>query len=155
MAAYDQGARGETFALLPYVFIPRVVYSGKPIMTTGKEFTLAITGDPILSESSATGVGMFAEAYWNGGWLAVLAVCTYVGALFAFFARFATTQIAAGGYIYIPVVVMGIVMGLRPDDWFVPTYIGAALEAVVWYFGLRHIVLPAVKNTLLTRAAAT
>jgi hypothetical protein len=155
MEDYDTGVGGDTFALLPYTVIPRIVYPDKPIMTTGQEFTLAVTGNWKLSDSTSTGAGAFAEAYGNGGWPTVLAACAYMGLLFGVFARFAMTRIAAGRYIFVPVIMMGIVMGLRPDDWFVPTYVGAAVEAVVWYFGLRHIVLPAVNTRLLTRAAAS
>ncbi len=134
MQAYDSGVAGETLALLPWVFVPRAVYSDKPILLMGQDFDERITGK---RHDTSTGVGVFAEAYWNGGWAAVVGVCLYLGALFVGFGRFAMDAFAKQRYGYVPVVMMGVVMGLRPDGWFVPEHVGAVVEAIFLFFVLR------------------
>jgi hypothetical protein len=130
MDSYDAGGSGETFALLQYVFLPRFLSEDKPIMTSGRELTKLMTGDDSLGH---TGVGVFGEAYWNGGWAMLIGACTYLGILLALVGRFSTTMVAKGQYVYMPVILMGIIAGLRPDDWFVPTYVGSFAEAAVLY----------------------
>ena len=130
MDSYDSGGGGETFALLQYVFLPRFLSEDKPIMESGRDLTKLLTGDDSLGH---TGVGVFGEAYWNGGWGMLIGVCTYLGILLALVGRFSTTMVAKGQYVYMPLILMGIIAGLRPDDWFVPTYVGSIAEAVVLY----------------------
>jgi hypothetical protein len=142
MEEYDIGIKGKTFGLAPYSFVPRVLYPDKPIMTSGKDFTALVTGE----DSYHTGSGIFGEAYWNGGWWAVFAAGVYVGLVFAVFAAFSMRTMAAGQYIYTPVVMAGIVMGFRPDDWFVPTYVGSLVEIFVLYGVLRFLLIPLITS---------
>ena len=128
MNLYDTGATGETFSVLPYVFVPRLLFENKPLMSSGKELTLLLTGDDSLGH---TGVGVFGEAYWNGGWVMVACVSAYIGFLFSIFGQFSTTMLVEQKYAYLPVILIGVVMGLRPDDWFISTYVGSIIEAVV------------------------
>ncbi|PWT73896.1 MAG: hypothetical protein C5B60_07570 [Chloroflexi bacterium] len=138
MDAYDSGASGQTFGLLPYVFVPRVIFTNKPFMTTGTEFASLMLGH---EEDSAIGPGFFGEAYWNGGWGALILACVYLGVLFTVFARFGIRLMASHQYWYLPVIVIGIITGLRPDDWFVPTAVGGIVEAIFFYWILRGIKL--------------
>jgi hypothetical protein len=142
MDAYDHGARGESVGLAVYAFLPRLLFPDKPVMTPGREFTAAVRGD--VTETS-TGPGVFGEAYWNGGWTMVVAICLYIGAVFAAFAAFAVRAIAAKRYEYLPIIMIGIKMGYRPDDWFVATYVGALANALVLYIVLRYAVIPLVR----------
>ena len=130
MDSYDAGGGGETFALVQYVFLPRFLSEDKPIMTPGRELTKLLTGDDTLGH---TGVGVFGEAYWNGGWPMVIGACTYLGILFGLVGRFSTAMVSNGQYVYIPLILLGITAGLRPDDWFVSSYVGSVVEAVVLY----------------------
>jgi hypothetical protein len=138
MEEYDRGAPGSTFGLALYAFVPRLLYPEKPIMNSGTDFTALATGE----DSYSTAPGIFGEAYWNGGWLTLIAVGIYVGLIFAVFGSFSMRTIAAGQYVYAPVVLAGIVMGFRPDDWFVPSYVGALIEILVLYCVLRFLLVP-------------
>jgi hypothetical protein len=140
MQEHDRGEPGSTFGLVLYAFVPRLLYPEKPIMTSGRDFTALVTG----SDSSSTAPGIFGEAYWNGGWPTLIVVGIYVGFVFAFFGLFSIRKIAAGHYIYAPVILTGIVMGFRPDDWFVPTYVGTLVEVVVLYGALRFLLIPLI-----------
>jgi hypothetical protein len=144
MQEHDRGEPGSTIGLIPYAFVPRLLYPEKPIMTSGRDFTALVTGE----DSYSTAPGIFGEAYWNGGWPTLIAVGIYVGLVFAVFGAFTMRKIAAGQYVYAPVVMAGIVMGFRPDDWFVPTYVGALVEVFALYGILRFLLVPLIAPKL-------
>ncbi|HXG60969.1 MAG TPA: hypothetical protein VNO22_06335 [Planctomycetota bacterium] len=127
MDQYDQGAAGWTFHRIPFVFLPRVFLHDKPIMTPGREFTYTLRG----TEHSSTGLGFAAEAYWHGGWLAVFCVCGYVGLLFTVLGKICWHAVRSHRWLYTPAICKAILLGLRPDDWFVPAYIGGVLHVAV------------------------
>lgn len=127
MDQYDQGKAGWTFAMAPYVLIPRFLYEDKPIMTPGFEFTRLIQG----AGTSSTGLGFAGEAYWNGGWLLVIAAGFFIGTLFSWLARVSSRVVIMGRWLYAPLIFQSIYLGLRPDDWFVPTYLGGVLQALI------------------------
>lgn len=144
MEEYDRGEPGSTFGLAIYAFVPRVLYPEKPMMTSGKDFTALVTGE----DSYSTAPGIFGEAYWNGGWSALIAAGLYVGLVFAAFTAFSVETMTAGRYIYVPVVMAGIMMGVRPDDWLVPTYIGSVVEILALYCVLKFLLIPLIAPTL-------
>lgn len=119
--AYDEGRPGDTFAMWYWAFVPRVLFPAKPEMTVGQMFNVLVTGNP---DSKST-PGAFAEAYWNGGWLAVLGVCTLLGALFLFVTHVATGVFLRSDYRWLPFVWSGIVSGIGISGFFVPTYVGS------------------------------
>jgi len=131
MDAYDGGMIGQTVNLLPYIFVPRLVYPDKPSMNSGREFTELLTGED--GTSTSTGLGLFGETYWNGGWSLLFVVCIYVGILFAVFTRFSSKVIATEHALYIPIVFSGIMIGLSPDGWVVSTFFGGVIEILVLY----------------------
>jgi hypothetical protein len=134
MYSFDMGGAGETLSLLPYVLLPRIFFEDKPLMTSGKDLTRLITGDESLGH---TGLGIFGEAYWDGGWEMVVLVCSYVGVLFALYGEFSTTTIMKRHFAYMPIVLIGVIMGLHPEDWFVPTFVGSVIEAFCLYVVLK------------------
>jgi len=134
MHSYDTGGAGETLSLLPYVFLPRMFFEDKPLMTSGRNLTQLITGDESLGH---TGLGIFGEAYWDGGWGMVVLVCSYVGILFALYGEISTTTILKQRSAYMPIVLIGVIMGLHPEDWFIPTFVGSVVEAFCLYVVLK------------------
>jgi hypothetical protein len=127
MDQYDQGEPGWTFAMVGYAFVPRFLYGDKPIMTPGFDFTYLIQG----THASSTGLGFVGEAYWNGGWLLVILIGLLVGSLFAMLGRFSIYSVQSGRWLYVPLVFQAIYLALRPDDWFVPSYVGGVLQVVL------------------------
>jgi hypothetical protein len=136
MDAYERGTIGQTVNLLPYIFVPRLFFPEKPSMNSGREFTELLTAQ---EATSSTALGLFGEAYWNGGWMLVLAVCVYVGMLFSVLARFSAQIISGERFLFIPIVFSGIMTGLYPDGWVVSTFFGGVLEIIVLYFILSII----------------
>lgn len=142
MDAYDHSATGESVRLALYAFLPRLLFPDKPIMSPGRDFTAKVLGDDM---DSSTAPGIFGEAYWNGGWLLVFALSLYVGVLFAGLTVFAKQVIATGKYEYLLIVLIGIKMGYRPDDWFAGAYVGTLANVVVLYVVLRFLVMPLIR----------
>jgi hypothetical protein len=140
MRQYDQGHPGTTFALAPYALLPRFIDPDKPIMNSGLEFTYLITGDRTMM--SSTGLGALGEGYWNGGWLGVGVVGTVMGVLMAAFFHFSTRILEARTFMFLPISMAGVMLGVRIDDWFVPTYLGTTVQLLLIYLAIQYVVRP-------------
>lgn len=121
MQLYDSGASGESFWLALYTFVPRVLWKEKPIITdVGIDFTELMTG----RRGSSTGIGVYAEAYWNGGWLLVVVSGLYVGILLTCLGQVSLVAMHRSDWLLLPCVLAGIRMGLRIDGWFAEDFVG-------------------------------
>lgn len=80
--AHDLGASGDSLAQAPYVLIPRIVWSDKPLITPGNDFDTIWRG---TESTSGLGITYSAEAYWNFGWAGVLVVSAYMGLMIGWF----------------------------------------------------------------------
>ncbi len=129
MDAYDQGAPGETFYLSMYTLVPRLIFPDKPIMTSGIEFNTLVTGN---SESHSS-PGMFAEAYWNGGWMVAVATFIFLGPFYWLWEAYGRRQLSRLRLEYIPVMWVGLFSAIQQDSWFSATTIGAVPTAVLFH----------------------
>ena len=107
---------------------PPVLYPDKPMITVGAHFNELVTGNPDSNRRRVPG-----EAYWNGGWPAVVGVSVYVGMVMAVFTWIANPFARRGRLELAPVTLMGIKMGIENDSWFVATYVGTVAQAVVLF----------------------
>jgi len=117
---YDAGEEGDDYKKLLWVFLPRFLFPSKPIMTSaGAEFSYKIIGD----DTTYTGVGLFIDGYYNLGWLGAIGVGVAVGAILTWTATFAAEVYAAGSLVWLPMAMLGSMMGFRidgnflADDW--------------------------------------
>ena len=140
MRQYDRGHPGTTFWLAPYTLIPRFIMPDKPGMTSGLEFTHLIEGNK--NSLTFTGLGALGEGYWNGGWLGVTAVGVVMGVLLAAFYHFSIRTLGARIFMFLPISMAGIMLGLRIDDWFVPTYLGGTVQLLFLYLAIQYVVRP-------------
>lgn len=140
MRQYDRDHPGKTLWLAPYTLIPRFIMPNKPIMTSGLEFTYLIEGRK--TSATFTGLGVIGEGYWNGGWLGVAVVSVVVGVLLAGFYRFSVRSLEAHTFMFLPISMAGIMLGLRIDDWFVPTYLGMTIQLLLMYFAMQYVLRP-------------
>ncbi|MBI1295524.1 hypothetical protein GC175_11270 [bacterium] len=143
--AYNLGYQGSTYEQIPYVFIPRILFPGKPALTTGTYFNYLVNGNP----DSASSPTVFAEAFWNGGWLYVVLTAIYLGGIYYAFEAYAVKQLTAFRFQYLPIIWMGITMGYRHDGWFVPTFLSAVVIAIVLHFLLTVIFRLLTQSTKL------
>ncbi len=136
MNEYDNARPGDTFGNALLSFVPRALWPDKPEISTGHEFNEMITGN----DQSSSAPGIFAEAYWNGGWLLVLITCVYVGALFGVFTRLTVNAIERLDFRWLPCAFVGIYIGGRPDDLFVLTYVTMIGLTIGYYLFISRVV---------------
>lgn len=130
MTAYDQGRPGNSFELALYAFIPRILYPDKPLMTSGVDFNVIVTGNSY----SQSAPGMFAEAYWNGGWPLTAFTYLFMGALYRAWEEYTKRRLRSLRLAYMPVMWMGIFAAIQQDSWFAAVTVGAISIAVAFHF---------------------
>jgi hypothetical protein len=129
----DTGMSSQSLATLPAVLIPRFLWPNKPIITQiGVDFNSAATGN----DQSASSPGLFAEAYWNFGWLGVAILMIPLGAIFSAMSAFALRVLRDESWLFFPIVLLGMKMGLRVDGYFVADIAGAGVIAGALYVAL-------------------
>lgn len=127
MARYDAGLSGTTLRDAAAVFIPRVLWPDKPIITRlGGDLYFLVRG----RDGSAMGVGHFAEAYWNFGWSGIVPFMAVLALILSVFTRVSMRVMAYRNWLFLPVVFIGVNLGLRVDGHFVPDVLGASWMAV-------------------------
>jgi len=141
MREYDRGNPGDTFMLVIYSFVPRSLFPNKPIMTPGAKFNYLALG----SDSSLSAPGIFAEAYWNGGWILVGCTAIFVGALLAWFTAGTIQNSGRFDFVWLPCMFQSFLLGFRIDGWFSATYT-ASVALVLVYYSMARLVLRLVEN---------
>lgn len=130
---FDQGFPGDTLRDFWAVFVPRAIWSDKPIITQlGSDLYILVSG----RDGSQMGVGHFGEAYWNFGWPGVLVTAPLIGLILGRFSRYSIRKIENDEQIFFPVVLLGIAIGFRTDGHIVPDLVGPLWTAVLMHFGL-------------------
>jgi hypothetical protein len=124
MERYQAGLPGATFDLIAWAPVPRILYPDKPEMTPGFDFTAEIYGRKL---QTSTGLGVFGEAYWNGGWPFVWLTGIYMGIVFAFVGNWSTRTVATGKWYFAPALLNAVMIGLGITDWMAATYVGGVL----------------------------
>lgn len=127
---YNEGNPHSTLHMIPYVFVPRFVWRDKPIITdVGADFTEELFG----YRTSSTGLGTFGESYWNGGFGMLVLVCFYIGLLYSLIAHFSMRFVLRKQWIFLPLVMMSIRMGIDIDGWIVPVFFGGVAIYIAYY----------------------
>jgi hypothetical protein len=142
MREFDAGRPGKSLENSVYAIIPRWLWPNKPIQTYGADLNEAL----LRSRSSNLGIGIFGEAYWNGGWIGLVLACAFVGLEFAVLTALGARYISARDFRWLPCAVIGFRMGLRPDDWFVTLYVGPAVIGLA-FFVMTYWIIPPPQAT--------
>jgi hypothetical protein len=118
---YDENNGGQDLELLGWVFLPRALFPGKPIMTrSGTDLNYKISG----IDTSSLGIGLFISAYYNEGWLGLLGASIIAGWILSIMAAFSRAVIETGSMLFLPVAQLGSFMAFRIDGHFVADYLG-------------------------------
>lgn len=130
---YDANQPGSTLRDAAAVFVPRILWPNKPIITDlGSDLNFEVFG----RRGSSLGTGLFAEAYWNFGWLGIPPLMIALATILSIFTMVSMRIMARRNWLFLPVVFMGVYMGLRVDGYFVPDVLGSTWIAVVTGFAL-------------------
>jgi len=130
---FDAGAPGTTFSEAAAVLVPRVLWPEKPIISQlGSDLDYLVYG---RVGTSSLGIGHFAEAYWNFGWIGIPFVMAILAIILTVTSRVSIGIIARRDWLYLPVVFLSINMGIRVDGHFVPDILGPAWTTLLlWMF---------------------
>jgi hypothetical protein len=130
---YDAGNPGYTLRNAAAVFVPRILWPGKPIISQlGGDLNFLVFG----RFGSSLGVGHFAEAYWNFGWAGIIPFMAVLALILSVYTKISMRIMARQDWLLLPVVFIGVNMGLRVDGHFVPDILGPAWVAICIGFGL-------------------
>lgn len=125
------GDYGDSFELLKWAFVPRLLYPDKPIITPGVDYQLRLTGTDIGGSAAP---GYWADGYWNYGWSGVVFVSFVLGAFFAWFTQFNMQALTTGSLFLFPLMFLGIKMGYRVEDWFASGTINSIPFMIIIYY---------------------
>ena len=123
IALYDRGYAGDSFKNMFAVLIPRVLWPDKPIDQTPREFAAMSYGE--FAENSVTPT-IFAEAYWNFGWLGIPMIGISLGLALALLSINVIRLLNRKAWLYMPVLLTSMQFGLSIDGLFVSSVIGGA-----------------------------
>lgn len=133
ISQYDQGLPGDTLRDIFIVWIPRIVYPDKPIITDiGREFTFRANGN----YNSSTSPSIPAEAYWTFGWLGVALFAALTAPVLALWSIYNVVALQREAWHLLLVVALGLRTGSRIDGMLVPDIVGPISAAVVLHFML-------------------
>ena len=138
---YSNGIAGQTLVDVMIAGIPRIIWPDKPIISDqGSDFNYMLTGNRMSFASP----GLFVEGYWNFGITGSVSVSLLYGLVLLIASRYARRVIRLGKIHYLPVVLFGVIIAGRPDDWFTTGLFGNVATAA-----MLHVVI-----TLVVAASA-
>lgn len=131
ISLYDQGIPGDTLRDIFIVWVPRIVYPDKPIITDiGRDFTFRANGN----YNSSTSPSIPAEGYWTFGWLGVGLFAALMAPVLALWSIYNVVALQRESWHLLLVVALGLRTGSRIDGMLVPDIIGPISAAVVLHF---------------------
>lgn len=140
---YDHGMPGHSYRYWSIVWIPRIIYPNKPIITdVARELSYAANGN----YNSSSSAGFAAEAYWNGGWLGTVSIGFFIALVFTLWSMYSYEVIQRKAWHLFFIVLIGMRMAIRVDGAFVSDILGPIALVI-----LAHIALE-LMNRFLPRA---
>ena len=135
MQEFESGSPGNSLKLALIAPIPRLLWPDKPIIESGRDFYERLTG-----HTTATfGIGFFCEAYWNGGWLAVILCSAAIGWLFAMITRVLGEELLLGNLWALPFALLWVRGGARVDGWMHTEIVGPAVFTLIGILAMRYL----------------
>ncbi|TLY92658.1 MAG: hypothetical protein E6K23_11340 [Gammaproteobacteria bacterium] len=138
---YDAGRGGDELRLIPWLFVPRVIASQKPVITEyGSEFYYKISGQ----RGSSTGQGIFVSGYYNAGWWGLIVAAAVCGWILAQTSSVALAVLERRALVLLPLALLGVYIAFRIDGHFLGDYLGTFVFFL--YFLLLSALLPISMN---------
>lgn len=131
---YDNGRPGNSLADFWAVFIPRVFWPGKPVITRfGTELNAQYYFVPGTATQNTSSIGptYSAEAYWNYGLPGVLIVSILMGLVIGWFTRCWQSATVGADPAFFLVAFPVAIWASFVESWVVATYFGEFIIFVV------------------------
>lgn len=107
VSLHDAGYIGKTILQpLSWLLIPRVIDPSKPVLNLAQQFSILLDGNSHNNMSP----GVYADMYWNYGWLGVVILSFLIGVLLGVLHKFAMRVITNEQWILIPVVLNAVLL---------------------------------------------
>ncbi len=127
---FDAGQPGNSLADAYTIFIPRALWPDKPSFDVGARFNLSVVGDA----NSSSWMGIFAEAYWNLGWIGVPLVMIPLAGAYHLLGRMAIGIQKQSKWFHFPVALLNVLMGMRVDAEIVETQLALFVMCMIIYY---------------------
>lgn len=145
---YDRGLGGNDLELVGWVLLPRALFPEKPVITrSGPDFTAKVTGN----ETSSTGMGLFVNGYYNGGWVGLVITSALAGVLLAIYAAVSRAVVASGSMLLLPVALLGAFTGFRVDGHFLSDIWGSFAMVMVPLLLVGMVMRPEMRGKVQAR----
>ncbi len=119
---YQQGKSGDSMSEVWMLFVPRIVWKDKPVITRhGQELYSEFYNDPVNNFKSSVGPTYSAEGYWNYGVKGVLIVSILFGIILGVF------EWMSKSLLYPLLAVPVIFLAFNLEAWFFSTVLGNAI----------------------------
>lgn len=138
---YDSGNGDDEYLKLPWVFVPRFVYSDKP--TIGTESGIELNYKVYGTRTSSLGVGPFVDGYYNLGWFGFIFSSVLVGGIVSQTSAIAKLIYERKLILLYPIMFMGLFVSFRIDGTMAGDYLG--IFVVISYV----LVVLAITNYLI------
>lgn len=130
----DSGQGADEFSKIFWIFVPRLLFPDKPNLTqAGLDFNAKVIG----SNTTSTGFGIFADGYYNAGWVGVVLVGVIVGQIVGLASLLAFEIYQAQSMLLLPLALMGNFMAFRIDGNFITDYCGLFVFIVYIMLAMR------------------
>ncbi|MEL6554041.1 MAG: hypothetical protein AAFQ63_11345 [Cyanobacteria bacterium J06621_11] len=144
MREYDAGRPGSTLRNAWIVFIPRILWPGKPVgIGPGRAFYEAVTGH---ARQAYLGLSVYGDGYWQWGWTGVIVLAGLMGAIFSVMSKFTLGWLNKGEMIFLPVILIPMQMALLGTTGFFINKILAVLPIYVAYIVAVNFFLMVMPN---------
>lgn len=128
---YDSGFYGQTLSDIPLLFVPRMLWPGKPIIwSPGLMYYNLVTGN---EGTSFLGLSIYGDLYWNFGWWGVFLGPLLIGYIFGMISRRSLMAIRRREFFLLPTVLIALKMAMIGTTDFVITLIGSLpIYTIYW-----------------------
>jgi hypothetical protein len=129
----DRGYAGDTLRYALIVFVPRIVWPGKPVISVfGEELYTAMSGQTGTSVTP----GSFAEVYWDLGWFGMPLPLIPYGILLGILSRISLVVMERDQWIFLPAILNALPIGYSVDGWYVMNVLGGGSTTLLFYAAL-------------------
>lgn len=148
MREFDAGRPGDTLGSAWIVFVPRLLWSEKPVgIGPGARFYKLATG----RDGTFLGLSVYGDAYWNFGWTGVIVLCSLMGGMIGLTSRLALYWLESRQVIYLPLIGLSMLSALLGPTKFFINGILAMIPLYLAYLGLIKLLEIHVRSISPTR----
>ena len=118
---YDQGNGGDAINIIHWIFVPRLLFESKPVMSdAGSDFHYKITG----YRTSSTGIGVFVSGYYQLGIIGFLFASIFSGWFLSQTSAMCRYMLEQKAYLLLPLGMIGLYVAFRIDGEILSDYVG-------------------------------